>query len=117
MLEQAIKDLTAATVTNSALLEQLLGQKGTEKHVTEQAIREASNARKATPKKAAETQTKDAEVPTVDDVRDALIRLADGKGRSEAKEILGAYDVTKLGDLPEDKFASVIHAATQCLAA
>ncbi len=46
--------------------------------------------------------------PTIEDVRRALIDLANGHGREAALSVLGSFAARKVGDLDEHQYGAVI---------
>jgi len=123
MIEKKIDELIAALNANT---EAVLGSRIEITGDTSVTPIKSAAEKKPKAKKAASKTEKPAEEPeaeTVDEgpsletVRDALIRLSDAKGRDAAKEILDAYSAKKIGDLPVDKYPVVVHAAEQRIAA
>lgn len=64
-----------------------------------------------------DTEAPAAATYTIDDVREAALKLRDATSTEKAKEFIAKFGVSTIKDLPESKFADFIQKATKAVSA
>lgn len=64
-----------------------------------------------------DTEAPAAATYTIDDVREAALKLRDATSTEKAKEFIAKFDVSTIKDLPESKFADFIQKANKVVSA